>query len=82
LSRRAGERGTLVGMVAGVAINLLLWLQPHALAFSIAGRAVVLPKIAWTWWVLIGSLTTCAVGYTASLVFPDSVTRTEEVLQG
>jgi SSS family solute:Na+ symporter len=81
LSRRAGERGTLVGMIAGVVINLLLWLQPHALAFSIAGRAVVLPKIAWTWWVLIGSLMTCAVGYTASLVFPDSDTHREEALQ-
>jgi SSS family transporter len=82
LSRRAGERGTLIGMIAGVVINLLLWLQPHALAFSISGRAVVLPKIVWTWWVFIGSLTTCAVGYTASLMFPDSEMHREEVLQG
>jgi hypothetical protein len=43
---------------------------------------MVLPKIAWTWWVLIGSLVTCAVGYTASLVFPDSTTHREEALQG
>jgi SSS family transporter len=74
LSRRAGERGTIVGMVAGVAINLLLWLQPHSIPFSIAGHTIVFPKIAWTWWVLIGSLTTCAVGYTASLLLPDSET--------
>jgi len=74
LSRRAGERGTIVGMVAGVAINLLLWLQPHSIPFSIAGHTFVFPKIAWTWWVLIGSLTTCVVGYTASLLLPDSET--------
>ncbi len=71
LSRRAGERGTMIGMAAGVAINLLLWLQPHPLAVPFAGRTLILPKIAWTWWVLIGSLVTCAVGYTASLLFPE-----------
>ncbi|HEX4067522.1 MAG TPA: sodium:solute symporter [Acidobacteriaceae bacterium] len=78
LSRRAGETGTIVGMAAGVVVNLALWLQPHAIAFSIAGHALVLPKIAWTWWVLIGSLVTCAVGYTASFVFPDRVMTMEE----
>lgn len=80
LSRRAQERGTIFGMVAGVAINLLLWLQPHALTFSIAGRLLTLPKIAWPWWVLIGSLVTCAVGYLASLVFPDAVNPDEEIV--
>lgn len=71
LSRRANERGTIVGMIAGVVINLLLWLQPHSLYGSLAGHAVALPKIAWTWWVLLGSLTTCVVGYTTSLLLPD-----------
>ena len=70
LSRRANERGTLVGMVAGVAINVALWLQPHALAFTVAGHTVTVPKIAWTWWVLIGSLTTFLVGWTASVAAP------------
>ena len=74
LSRRAGERGTIVGMIAGVAINLMLWLQPHSISYSIAGHMFVFPKVAWTWWVLIGSLTTCVVGYTASLLLPDSET--------
>jgi Na+/proline symporter len=73
LTRRAGETGTIIGMAAGVAVNLALWLQPHALNFSIAGHALLLPKIAWTWWVLIGSMVTCVVGYGASLVFPDPV---------
>lgn len=72
LSRRANERGTMTGMIAGVAVNLLLWLQPHSLSYSIASHRMVFPKIAWTWWVLIGSLVTCAVGYTASLLLPDT----------
>jgi hypothetical protein len=42
---------------------------------------VVLPKIAWTWWVLIGSLVTCAVGYSASLLFPEPI-HVEEVAEG
>jgi SSS family transporter len=70
LTRRAQERGTIIGMIAGVAVNLLLWLQPHAVTFSIAGHVLVFPKIAWTWWVLIGAMVTCIVGYTASLLFP------------
>ncbi len=82
LSRRADERGTIAGMVAGVLVNLLLWLQPHALTVSIAGHAVLVPKIAWTWWVLIGSLVTCLVGYTASLLFPEGERRTEEAVEG
>jgi Na+/proline symporter len=77
LSRRAGERGTMFGMAAGVAINLLLWVQPHALSFNLGGHDLILPKIAWTWWVLIGSLVTCVVGYAASLLFPDPAMRAE-----
>ena len=74
LSRRAGERGTILGMIAGLVVNVLLWLQPHSFSCTIAGYTMVFPKIAWTWWVLIGSLTTCLVGYTASLLLPDSQT--------
>jgi len=70
LSRRAEEHGALAGMVAGVVVNLLLWLQPHALTFSVAGHVLVFPKIAWTWWVLIGAMVTCMFGYTISLLFP------------
>jgi Na+/proline symporter len=63
LSRRATEGGALTGMIAGVVVNLLLWIRP---------RGVPVPQIAWTWWVLIGSLVTCAVGYTASFIFPSA----------
>jgi len=83
LSRRANETGTIAGMVAGFLVNLLLWLQPRPLSFSIAwvfpllskshwNMPMVFPKIAWTWYFLIGSLVTCAVGYVGSLIFPVS----------
>jgi solute:Na+ symporter, SSS family len=68
LSSRANEGGTIAGMVAGCVVNLLLWLQPRPITFSIL--PMVFPKIAWTWFVLIGSLVTCAVGYVASFIFP------------
>ena len=81
LTRRAEERGVIAGMIAGVAVNLFLWLQPHALRFSIAGHALVFPQIAWTWWVLIGSMVTCVVGYTASLFFPVPDVPTQRSLE-
>ena len=68
LSRRATENGAMVGMLAGVAINLLLWLPPHDLTCSLAGHSFVFPKIAWTWWVLVGPVITFVVGYSASLI--------------
>ncbi|HEX3986714.1 MAG TPA: sodium:solute symporter [Acidobacteriaceae bacterium] len=79
LSRRAGERGTLFGMAVAVVVNLLLWIQPHALSFTFAGHTLVLPKIAWTWWVLIGSLITCAIGITAGWLFPEPTSLPEEL---
>jgi Na+/proline symporter len=82
MSRRADERGTIWGMAAGVVVNLLLWLQPRAFSFPIGGHAWVIPKIAWTWWVLIGSLVTCLVGYTVSLVFPEGERPREEMIVG
>ncbi|MFZ0632146.1 MAG: sodium:solute symporter [Acidobacteriaceae bacterium] len=79
LSRRAGERGTLFGMAVAVVVNLLLWIQPHALSFTIAGHALVFPKIAWTWWVLIGSLITCVIGYGSGWLFPEPLSPHEEL---
>ena len=54
LTRRANERGSILGMAAGLLSMLAVW---H---FS---------TIAFTWYVLIGSVITFSVGYAASLVY-------------
>lgn len=69
LSRRATERGAMIGMVIGLLLNLLLWRQNHALHFALGGLYFVFPKIAWAWFVLAGSLTTFLVGWLVSLPF-------------
>jgi SSS family transporter len=67
LCQRATETGAILGMVSGLTLNLLLWLQPGPLKVSFLGYPTVLPKVAWTWFVLLGSLTTYAVGWAASI---------------
>ena len=37
---------------------------------SLGAIHLTLPKIAWTWFVLVGSLITFAVGWTASRILP------------
>jgi SSS family transporter len=51
LTKRANQRGAIVGMVCGFAIELYLW------GWS---------RVAFTWWVAIGTCVTFAVGYAAS----------------
>jgi SSS family solute:Na+ symporter len=70
LSRRATENGTMVGMVAGLVFNLLVWQQSGPLHMTFFNHGFTFPKIAWTWFVLLGSLGTFAVGWLASLVLP------------
>lgn len=55
LTRRANERGAMAGMGAGFATSLYVWQAT---------------RIPWTWYVLIGTAVTFAVGYIASLAFP------------
>jgi SSS family transporter len=59
LTKGATESGAIVGMIGGLAANILLWEQPH-----------FLPKVAWTWFVLIGSLLTFILGWVMSKVLP------------
>jgi SSS family transporter len=51
LTRRANQRGAMVGMLFGFAVELYLWLGT---------------RLPWTWWVLIGSTVTFCIGYIAS----------------
>jgi solute:Na+ symporter, SSS family len=56
LTRRASERGSMVGMLFGFGVELYLWLGT---------------KVPWTWYVPIGTLVTFAIGYGASLLMTD-----------
>jgi len=61
---RATQAGAIVGMVVGFLLNVLLWQHPGPMALG----AITVPHIAFTWYVLIGSAVTFAVGSLASLV--------------
>jgi len=50
LTKRANQRGAMVGMVFGFSAELYLW-RMH---------------VPWTWWVMIGTAVTFVVGYAAS----------------
>ncbi len=54
LTKRANQCGAIVGMGAGLAIELYLWLGS---------------TVAWTWWVAIGTSVTFAMGYAASALW-------------
>jgi SSS family transporter len=58
LTRRANQRGAMLAMVCGFGVELYLWLGT---------------RVPWTWWVMIGTAVTFAVGYMLSLVFDDTV---------
>jgi len=66
LTRYATQGGAIVGMIFGFALNLLLWLNPNPIALG----PVTIPHIAFTWYVLIGSIVTFGVGTVASLLLP------------
>lgn len=51
LTRTASERGAMLGMLCGLVLNLYLWL---------------FTRVAFTWYVVLGSIVTFAVGYIAS----------------
>jgi SSS family transporter len=52
LTKRANQRGAMVGMLFGFGIELCLW-RWH---------------VPWTWWVVVGTIVTFAIGYTASSI--------------
>ena len=52
LTKRANQRGAMIGMLFGFGTELYLW------------RA----RVPWTWWVVIGTGVTFAIGYMCSLL--------------
>jgi SSS family solute:Na+ symporter len=55
LTKSASERGSMMGMVVGFLLNLYLWL---------------FTGISFTWYVVLGSIATFIVGYSASWLMP------------
>jgi len=53
LTRRANQQGAMLGMFCGFVSELYVWLGT---------------RVPWTWYVLMGTVVTFAVGYLASLV--------------
>ena len=51
LTKRANQRGAMVGMLFGFSIELCLWRW----------------QVPWTWWVITGTIVTFAIGYAASM---------------
>jgi SSS family transporter len=64
LTRYATEWGAIVGMITGFIVNLALWRFPGRVLFA----GVAVPRVAWTWYVLIGAVATFTVGLAASFV--------------
>jgi SSS family solute:Na+ symporter len=56
LTRRANQRGAMVGMVFGFGVELYLWKWT---------------AVPWTWWVMIGTCVTFGVGYGVSYLLGD-----------
>jgi solute:Na+ symporter, SSS family len=67
LTRRASQRGAMAGMACGFAAELYLWLAT---------------RVPWTWWVMIGSTVTFAVGLAASAILEEISPSGQERLPG
>jgi Na+/proline symporter len=53
LTKRANQSGAIVGMLCGFSVEVYLWLGTH---------------VPWTWWVMIGSIVTFIIGWSASVL--------------
>jgi CubicO group peptidase (beta-lactamase class C family) len=77
LTRYATQGGAIVGMICGFGLNLLLWLDPNPIALG----PVTIPHVAFTWYVLIGSIVTFVVGTVASFLLPRAKSREKATAQ-
>jgi solute:Na+ symporter, SSS family len=71
LTRKAHERGTMVGLFCGFCFNLYLWQEQNlwTMLQKPLGFSLALPKpVPWTWYVPLGVAVTFAIGYAASLL--------------
>ncbi|MCA9145409.1 MAG: sodium:solute symporter [Planctomycetales bacterium] len=63
LTKRTNQRGALIGILAGIAV----------LSYIKFGTST-----AWTWYAIIGAVTTFTVGYGISVLFPNSSADSQE----
>ncbi len=63
LSRTVSERGAMAGMVCGFVLNVYLWQFTH---------------VAFTWYVVLGSMATMIIGYGASLLMRERGAAAQE----
>ncbi len=66
LTHYATQTGAILGMICGLALNLTLWQAPSPMHLGL----LTIPKIAFTWYVLIGSAATFLIGSVFSLILP------------
>jgi Na+/proline symporter len=80
LTRRANQTGVMVGMAVTLLVMIFIKFNGPALQWVAAQMhsqpgawmewLSVRTNIAWTWYVLIGTIICCAVGYLISLLTP------------
>jgi SSS family transporter len=67
LTKRATERGAMIGMAIGFALNVVLWLCT---------------PVAFTWYVFLGSVATFLTGYALSWCLPESPRPGQALVHG
>ena len=65
LTRKANEKGVIVGIITGFVGNLVLW---------------KMTEISWLWWNVIGCLVTFFVGYGLSIFLPGDDKNIDELV--
>ncbi|SEC60120.1 sodium:solute symporter family transporter [Terriglobus roseus] len=68
ITKYATQAGAVTGLIVGFTLNLALFLPTILPVPSLHIRGFMLSKIAYTWYVLLGSVTTFVVGSLASMV--------------
>jgi len=75
-TRRANQKGVIAGMSTSLVVMALIWA-----AANVPVIHQVLPvTIAWTWYVLIGTVICLTVGYAVSLMSTTEAARAAEVI--
>ena len=77
LSSRAIQRDAILGMAVGiVTMSIIVFARPLSAAYpQLAGSLAGVGRIAWPWYVLIGTSITLLVGTLSSLTHPRPVVR-------